>query len=74
MGILSICSKNSLAVKKDVAVFKMAVKKICKIKGTAKKWLCLYRLMAKNFITVQVDLCCLIPASLGTDQHKIHLN
>jgi len=59
--------KNSWAIKKGVALFKMAsVKKAVKSKGAAKKWLCWYRLMAKNLITtIQVNLCCLIPASLG---------
>ena len=38
--IINIYSKNSLAVKKGVALFKMAsVKKVVKSKGAAKKWL-----------------------------------
>jgi len=53
--------------KKGVALFKMAsVKTVVKSKGAAKKWLWWYRLMAKNLITtIQVDLCCFIPAILG---------
>ena len=40
--------KNSLAVKKGAALFKMAsVKKVVKSKGAAKKWLWWYRLMGK---------------------------
>ena len=40
--------KNSLAVKKGVALFKMtSVKKVVKSKGAAKKWLWWYKLMAK---------------------------
>ena len=39
--------------------------KSCEIKGAAKKWLWWYRLKAKILITtIQVNLCCLIPASL----------
>jgi len=35
-------------------------------KGAAKKWLWWYRLMVKiSIATIQVNLCCLIPASLG---------
>jgi len=58
------CSNNFYklkAVKKGVALFKMAsVKKVLKSKGAAKKWLQWYRLIK----TIQVNLCCLIPASL----------
>jgi len=59
--------KNRSTVKKGAALFKMAsVKKVVKSKGVAKKWLCWYKLMAKILITtIQVNLCCLIPASLG---------
>ena len=62
-----ISHKNSLAIKKGAALFKMAsVKKSCKIKGKAKNWLWWYRLIAKNLIkAIQVNLCGLIPASLG---------
>ena len=54
------CSTNFYklkAVKKGVALFKMAS---VKSKGAAKKWLRWYRLIK----TIQVNLCCLIPASL----------
>ena len=51
--------------KKGAALFKIAsVKKDVKSKGAAKKWLWWYRLMAKSLITILVNLCCLIPASL----------
>ena len=59
--------KNSLAVKKVQPCSKWPVWKSCEIKGAAKKWLWWYRLMAKILIaTIQVNLCCLIPASLDT--------
>ena len=49
------------------ALYKMAsVKKAVKSKGAAKTWVWWYRLMAKILITtIQVNLYCLIPASLG---------
>ena len=62
-----IYSKNSLAIKKGEGLFKMAsVNKVVKSKGTAKIWLWWYRLMAKTLVStaIQVNLCCLIPASL----------
>ena len=59
--------KNSVAVKKGAALFKMAsVKKVVKSKGAAKKWLWPCRLMGKFLITtIQINLCCLILASPG---------
>jgi len=55
-----------------VALFKMAnVKKVVKLKGVAKKWLCWYRLIAKNLITIiQVNFV-LIPGEAGMRQHKL---
>jgi len=57
----------STSCNKGAALFKMAsVKKAVKSKGQPRNGSDGIRLMAKIFITtIQVNLCCLIPASLG---------
>ena len=57
----------SLAVKKGAALFKMAsVKKLWNQRGGQEMAVMVYSLMAKILITtIQVNLCCLIPASPG---------
>jgi len=70
-GFISFCSQlnlpqNNLAVKKVRPCLNGYCEKAVKSKGAAKKWLWWYRSMAKILITtIQVNLCCLIPTSLG---------
>ena len=63
----TISTQKQSGCKKSAGLFKNGqCEKSCEIKGAAKKWLWWYRLMAKILITtIQVNLCCLIPASLG---------
>ena len=63
-----------MAVKKDVALFKMtSVKKVVKSKEADKKWLRCYRLMTKILITTILVNFPLIPSEAGMRQPELLL-